>query len=68
MNHESKSFYHVSLMWPVILITLGAMLLLDQFDPRWGFHRTWPVLLVVIGIVKLIDSGRPPRPPSGPRV
>jgi hypothetical protein len=44
------------------------MLLAEQFLPDWGFSKTWPVLLVVIGVVKLIDSGRPPRPPEGPRL
>jgi Domain of unknown function (DUF5668) len=62
------SYSHVSLTWPVLLITLGLMLLADQFAPTWNFHRTWPVLLVVFGVLKLIDSGRPPRPPSGPRI
>ncbi len=62
------SRHPVSLTWPVLLITLGLMLLADQFAPGWNFHRTWPVLLVVFGALKLIDSGRPPRPPAGPRI
>lgn len=57
-----------SLTWPVFLITLGVILLLDQFVPGWGIAKTWPLLLVVIGVVKLLESGRPPRPPEGPRV
>jgi hypothetical protein len=57
-----------SLTGPVVLITLGAILLLDQFVPGWGIGKTWPILLVVIGVVKLLESGRPPRPPAGPRV
>ena len=64
----STSRYRTSLTWPIILITLGALLMLDEFIPHWGFHRTWPVLLVVIGVLKLIDSTRPPRPPRGPQV
>jgi len=56
------------LTWPVVLITLGAILLLDQFMPGWGIGKTWPVLLVAVGVVKLLESGRPPRPPEGPRV
>ncbi len=55
-------------MGPVILITLGAMFLLDQFIPGWGIGRTWPVLLVIIGVLKLVDSTRPPRAPEGPRI
>lgn len=67
---ESKQmpFYRGSLTWPVLLITLGLMLLAEQFLPNWGFSKTWPVLLVVVGVLKLIESGRPPRPPEGPRV
>jgi hypothetical protein len=53
---------------PVILITLGLMLLIDQIVPGWGFGRTWPLLLVVIGVLKLIDVTQPPRPPEGPRI
>jgi LiaI-LiaF-like transmembrane region len=67
-HSEITRSYRASLTWPVLLITLGLMFLLDEFAPQWGFRRTWPVLLVVIGILKLIESGRPPRPPAGPRV
>ena len=59
---------HESLAWPVILITLGTMFLLDELVPGWGVSKTWPVLLIVIGVVKLLRSGQPPRPPEGPRV
>jgi hypothetical protein len=68
LETKRMPFYRGSLTWPVILITLGLMLLADQFLPAWDFSRTWPVLLVVIGVLKLIDSGRPPRPPEGPRI
>ncbi len=51
-----------------MLITLGLMLLAGEFFPQWDFESTWPVLLVVFGVLKLIESGRPPRPPEGPRV
>jgi LiaI-LiaF-like transmembrane region len=57
-----------SLTWPAVLITLGLMFLAAEFVPHWGLRRTWPVLLVVIGVLKLIESGRPPRPPAGPRI
>jgi hypothetical protein len=56
-----------NLTWPIILITLGVLFLVDQFVPGWGIRRTWPVLLVLIGVLKLLDSTRPPRPPAGPR-
>lgn len=57
-----------SLTWPVVLIAIGFLFLLDQFIPGWGFHRTWPALLILFGVMKLVDSARPPRPPEGPRV
>jgi hypothetical protein len=60
--------YRLSLTWPVILITLGVIFLLEEFVPHLGFRKTWPVVLVVFGILKLIDSSRPPRPPEGPRL
>ncbi len=64
-----SSHYRTSLTWPVVLITLGVLFMLDEFVPHWGFHRTWPVLLVVVGVLKLIDTvARPPRPPRGPQV
>jgi hypothetical protein len=57
-----------SIIWPVLLITLGVMLLAQEFLPSWDLTRTWPLLLVVIGVLMLIQSGRPPRPPEGPRL
>ncbi len=55
-------------MFPVLLIVLGILLLLDQLLPGWGIDKTWPALLVAIGIIMLLDLTRPPRPPQGPRV
>jgi len=56
------------LMFPVLLIVLGIMFLLDQLVPGWGISKTRPALLVVIGVLKLMDVTRPPRPPEGPRI
>jgi hypothetical protein len=39
---------------PVVLITLGALLALDQNGPL-SFARTWPVLLIVFGMFKLFE-------------
>ena len=39
---------------PVLLITLGALLAVDQFG-IYSFGRTWPVLLIVFGIFKLAE-------------
>ncbi len=65
---EPPTYRRNGLIFPVLLIVLGVMFLLDQFVPGWGIGRTWPALLVVIGVLKLLDSTRPPRPPEGPRV
>ena len=55
---------------PVMLITLGTLLAIDQNGPV-GFGRTWPVLLIVLGLFKLLEhlfeSGAPGQPPGGPR-
>ncbi|MGH9431450.1 MAG: hypothetical protein ACRD3T_07890 [Terriglobia bacterium] len=53
---------------PVLLISLGILLLLDQMVPRLGFEHTWPVLLIEFGVLLLVDGLGPPRPPEGPRV
>lgn len=44
------------LLGPIILITVGAVFLADQFIPRLGFGELWPVILIVIGVVKLLES------------
>ena len=67
-SSEPTRRYRGSLTGPVVLITLGVILLLDQLVPGWGIGKTWPVLLVAIGILKLIQVNQPPRPPEGPRV
>lgn len=56
------------LTWPVFLITLGLILLLDQLAPNWSIDKTWPVLLVAVGVAQVLDSSVPPRPPQGPRL
>ena len=49
----------------IVLIALGVMLLLEEFVPHWGFHKTWPILLILIGVAKLLELT---RPPEGPRI
>jgi hypothetical protein len=66
------------LMGPAVLITLGVLFLLSEFDVA-RFHSTWPILLIVIGLVKVLGGNAdttghvdvnappavpPPRPPS----
>jgi hypothetical protein len=42
-------------MGAAILITLGILFLMDQYDVVY-FHQTWPVLLIVIGL--FVFAGR----------
>lgn len=39
---------------PVVLITLGALLLADRMSGV-PFTKTWPVLLIVFGLMKLME-------------
>jgi phage shock protein C len=58
-----------SLVAGLVLIFLGGILLLDEYDiiPDWDFEHLWPVPLVVIGIVLLFtgkkDKPLDPQPP-----
>ncbi len=50
------------LMGPTILITVGALFLIDQMDisflaRRLDFSELWPIILIVIGAVKLFEYG-----------
>ncbi|MGD1105248.1 MAG: DUF5668 domain-containing protein [Terriglobia bacterium] len=65
---SSPARWRGGLKFPVILIVLGIMFLLDQLVPGCGLGKTWPLLLVVFGVLELVDVARPPRPPEGPRV
>jgi hypothetical protein len=41
---------------PVLLITLGILLAMDQTD-HLSFGRSWPILLILFGIFKLLERG-----------
>ena len=41
-----------SIRGPVMLVTLGALFMIDHSGGA-SFHRTWPVLLIVLGIMWL---------------
>ena len=64
------------IMGPAVLVTVGALFLLENLGAL-GFGRTWPVILLVIGGVKLLQGsasteghilppGPGPNPPGGP--
>lgn len=52
---------------PILLITLGVLMLVDHAG-SYSFWRTWPVLLVVLGVMSLLERVfyRPAAsPPAG---
>jgi hypothetical protein len=62
------SYRRQSVAGPAILITIGAISLIDNLHgPGWG--RTWPLILLVLGAVKLLERsghlGGPMIPPPG---
>ncbi|TSA29244.1 MAG: PspC domain-containing protein [Bacteroidetes bacterium] len=51
-----------NLIGGLVLITLGAIFLADQFIPSIDFGDLWPVILIVIGIALLFNAyGRKPK-------
>jgi len=45
-----------NLIGGLVLITLGAIFLVDQFIPRINFGDLWPVILIVIGVALLVNA------------
>jgi hypothetical protein len=43
------------IMGPVMLLTIGTLLLLQSLGVA-SFDRTWPAILLVVGVVKLLQS------------
>jgi len=44
------------LMAPVVLITIGALILVGRMHWGYSFSHLWPVLLIVIGLIKLAEA------------
>jgi LiaI-LiaF-like transmembrane region len=39
---------------PILLITLGVLLLLNNLDPgTYSFTRLWPVILIALGVGRI---------------
>jgi hypothetical protein len=53
-----------SLRGPVLLITLGALFMIDYAGGA-SLGRTWPVLLIVLGALKLVEHLLSQRTPVG---
>jgi hypothetical protein len=61
----------VSLVFPIILITIGVLFLLQSwrpaFDP-WSILRDyWPLILIFVGLGKIFDNVQRSRNPDAPR-
>ncbi|MEP7364105.1 MAG: DUF5668 domain-containing protein [Acidobacteriota bacterium] len=54
-----------ALRGPVMMMTLGGMLVADHFS-RFSFSRTWPVLLIVLGLMKLLERTGASSEPANP--
>jgi len=63
-------YRHRSMTGPALLITIGALSLLQNLHERWwgvpGWHSTWPLILLVIGVIKLMERGESCDSPSSP--
>ena len=44
------------LMGPVILITIGVLFFIGQYNWHYSFERLWPIILIVIGVVKVLSE------------
>lgn len=70
MNNSSWAFTR-AIRGPILLITLGGLMALDQIGGL-SFSKTWPVLVIVFGCLKLAEraayrsAGFGPPPPQGP--
>src|ERR1700693_2041112 len=60
----------VSVVFPIILITIGALFLLHNwrpaFDPVPVLQTYWPLILVFIGLGKIWDNVQRRRNPDAP--
>lgn len=41
---------------PIMLITLGVLMVFDYFQGVSFTNRTWPILLIVFGFLKLLEK------------
>jgi phage shock protein C len=57
-----KKSSNAGVIFGVVLIALGSIFLLDQFDfiPDWDFEKLWPVVLVAVGLTLLFSTKKQP--------
>ncbi len=68
MNTYVYSYRRASIFWALILISLGALFLYQNFNPSvhpWQIiAKFWPVLIIFWGVSKLIDYAHARRHPE----
>ena len=62
----ASDYRYRGLTGPAILITIGALSLLDNLHGP-GWDRTWPVILLVIGVLKLMERTGPGSGSASPQ-
>jgi len=61
MEPEKKQRSDGSIWGGIILITIGAIFLIDRFVPRIDFGDLWPLILVVVGAILIFNSFHKPN-------
>lgn len=61
MEQQKKPKSDGSIWGGIILITIGAIFLIDRFVPRIDFGDLWPLILVVVGAILIINSFQKPK-------
>ncbi|MBV8818822.1 MAG: hypothetical protein JO022_10735 [Acidobacteriaceae bacterium] len=56
MNSVLTSDLIQAVRGPIMLITLGGLVALDNVSGISFVNRTWPVLLIVFGLLKLLEK------------
>lgn len=62
-----KKASNAGVIFGVVLIALGSIFLLDQFDfiPDWDFEKLWPIVLVAVGLTLLFGTKKQPWEKDG---
>jgi hypothetical protein len=67
-NGSTTEKVHRDVTFPVILIVLGVLFLLNEFVPGLGIERTWPLILIALGVLLFLRAWSPPQAPRGPQI
>ncbi|MCD4728983.1 MAG: PspC domain-containing protein [Bacteroidales bacterium] len=62
MEEQKKHQKNDGNLWGgLILITLGAIFLIDRFVPRIDFGDLWPLILIVVGVILISKNYQSPK-------